>query len=102
MHKISEVHNPLKIDLGPYLKTHKLGVTWLVQLVEHPSLGLASGCDLEVRGSSPRLGSALSTESAWDSLPLLLPLPPRCSLKWINKSSKTIHEVGDLKVHLQF
>lgn len=48
-------------------KTHVRG-TLVAQ-----SLGLGSGYGLEVVRSSPRLGSALSGESAY--LPLPLPLP---------------------------
>lgn len=35
-----------------------------------------SSHDLKIKSSSPISGSALSTESAWDSLPFPLPLPP--------------------------
>ena len=48
--------------------------------VEHLTLDFGSGHDLGVMGLSPVLGSMLSMEPAWDSLPLSLcpfsPLPP--------------------------
>ena len=44
--------------------------TWVAQSVEHLTLGFSSGCDLQVVGSSPKLGSALNVESAPHSLPL--------------------------------
>lgn len=48
--------------------------TCVAQPIEHPTLGFGWGCDLTVVGSSPTSGSALSTESASDSLFLSLPL----------------------------
>ena len=39
------------------------------------TLDFGSGHDLSVVGSRPMLGSTLSGESSWDSLPLPLPLP---------------------------
>ena len=50
--------------------------TWVVQLVEHPTLDSGSGHDPRVMGSSPMLGSTLSVQPAWDSLPLSLCLFP--------------------------
>ncbi|CAD7686111.1 unnamed protein product [Nyctereutes procyonoides] len=44
--------------------------------VEHPTLGFSSGHDLRVTRWSTSWGLALSRESAYDSLPLLLPLLP--------------------------
>ena len=38
--------------------------TWMAQLIEHPTLGFGSGCDLRVLGSSSMLGSVLSEEPA--------------------------------------
>ena len=37
---------------------------WMVQLVEHPTLGLGSGHDPRVMGLSPVLDSTLSVEPA--------------------------------------
>jgi len=48
----------------------------VAQSFKHPTLGFGSGHDLEAVRSSPAWGSALSVESAWDSLPLSLTLPP--------------------------
>ena len=48
---------------------------WVVQSVEHPTLGFSSGHDLRVMRSRPVSGSKLSEESAKVSLPLPLPLP---------------------------
>ena len=47
---------------------------WVVQSVECPTLDFCSGHDPSVMGSSPSTGSALSVESAWDSLSPSLPL----------------------------
>ena len=44
----------------------------MAQPVECPALDFSSGHDLRVEESSPTLGSALSMEPAWDSLPTLL------------------------------
>ena len=44
----------------------------LVQLAEHLTLGFGSGHNLWILKWSPLLGSALSEESAWDSLSLFL------------------------------
>jgi len=55
----------------------------VAQLVGHLTVGIGSGHDLRVMGWSPASGSALSSESAEDSLSLsLCPyLPARaCSL----------------------
>ena len=55
-------------------------------MVEHPTLGFVSGCDLEVVESSLVAGSTLGTESAQDSLlSSLLPLPLMYSLSLSNK-----------------
>ena len=59
------------------IKTMMRG-TWMAQSLEHPTLDFDSGHFPRVMGSSPGLGSALSVESAYDSLPL--PLSPACSL----------------------
>ena len=48
----------------------------MAQLAEHPTLDFGSGHDLRVVRSSPMSDSALSGESAGDSLSLLLPPPP--------------------------
>ena len=48
----------------------------MAQSDEHPILDFGLGRDLSVVRSSPKLGSALSVESAWHSLSLPLPLPP--------------------------
>ena len=49
---------------------------WVVQSVEHLTLGFGSGGDLRVMGSSPKaspmMGSLLSEDSASDSLSLSL------------------------------
>ena len=42
-------------------------------VAKHPTLDFVSGYDPRILGSKPTLGSALSVESAWDSL--LFPLP---------------------------
>ena len=49
--------------------------TLAAQLVKCLTLDFGSGHDLRVLGLSPVLGSALSGDSARDSLPLPLPLP---------------------------
>ena len=53
---------------------------WVAQWVKCLTLGLGSGHDLRVVGSSPTLGSVLSGESACNSFPAC-PLPPplRCT-----------------------
>ena len=48
---------------------------WVAQSVKHLTLDLSSGHDLRVVRSSPGLGSVLSMEPAYDSLPLSAPLP---------------------------
>ena len=63
----------------------------MAQLVKHPILNFSSGHDIRVVRSSLGSGSALSVESAWDSLSLC-PSPDSCSLslskkKWYEKSS---------------
>ena len=53
----------------------------MAQPVEWPALDFSSGHDLRVLESSPTLGSALSMEPAWDSLPPSpLSLYPTCAL----------------------
>ena len=49
--------------------------TWVAQLVKRLTHGFSSGHDLRVVRLSPVLGSTITGESAWDSLPLLLPRP---------------------------
>jgi len=49
----------------------------VAQSVQHSILDFGLGHDLRVVGLSPTLGSTLSMEPAWDSLPLPLPLPAR-------------------------
>jgi len=49
---------------------------WVAQSFKHPTLDFSPGPDLRVMRSSPELGSALSGESAWDSLSLC---PSPCS-----------------------
>ena len=59
---------------------------WGAHSIERPTLGSGSGRDLRVVRLSPMSGSALSRESAGDSLPLAMPLPwPVSSLSQINK-----------------
>ena len=41
---------------------------WAAQAVEHPALGFGLEHEPRVTGSSPRSGSTLSVEPAWDSL----------------------------------
>ena len=48
----------------------------MAQSVERLTLDSGSGHDPKVVGSKPVLGSALSVETAWDSLSLPLPLTP--------------------------
>ena len=57
----------------------------MAQPVEHLTLGVSSGPDLRVTGSSPVSGSMLSVESASDSLSLS---PSSLSLSQINKIIK--------------
>ena len=52
---------------------------WVAQLVKCPTLGFHSGHDPRVMGSSPALGSTLSTEPAWVSLSSSLTLFPTCA-----------------------
>ena len=56
----------------------------VAQSVEHLTLDFDSGHDRRVMGWSPKLGSALSMETAWDSfslpLPHMHPLPLSLSL----------------------
>ena len=53
-----------------------VGGTWVAQSVKRPTLGFSSGLDLTVCKIEPHTGLyADSTESAWDSLSLPLPLP---------------------------
>ena len=42
------------------------------QSVKRPTPDFGSGRDLAVRGTDPHVGSELSLEPAWDSLPLSL------------------------------
>ena len=63
----------------------KIGALLVTHLVEHPTLGFGSGHDLRVVRLRPVSGSTFSKDSAWDSLPLPLPLFP---LSEINKSLK--------------
>ena len=53
----------------------------MAQLIEHPTLEFDLGHDLAVMGSSPTLGPALNTDTAWDSRShsLSLPLSPSLS-----------------------
>ena len=55
------------IYLDSFIKFY-FGGTWVAQLVKCLSLDISSGCDLAVVRPSPRSGSVLGTESAWDSL----------------------------------
>ena len=57
------------------LKITKLWGAWVAQLVKCPTLDFGSGHDLRVMELSHELGSALSMESAWDSLSPFTPLP---------------------------
>ena len=63
----------------------------MAQSVENPNLDFSSGHDVRVLRSSLMLGSALSRESARDSLPLL---------SQINKSLKKIRR--DFSVQSQY
>ena len=48
---------------------------WVAQVVECPTLGFGSGHDLMVHGVKPRIGFCPDVaETAWDSLPVSLPL----------------------------
>ena len=49
------------------LKKFNLGGAWVAQLVERQTLDISSGGDLTVMGLSPKLGSKLGMEPAWDS-----------------------------------
>ena len=57
---------------------------WVAQSVECPTLGFGSGHGARVMGSSPKSGSALRLEPAWDSLSLSfslsLPVSPTRAL----------------------
>ena len=60
--------------------------TWVVQLVDCPTLGFSSCHELRVLGSSPALGSTLSFRILSLSLSLPLPLPLlACDLSLSNK-----------------
>ena len=50
------------IHVTYFLKIHILGGTWVVELVEHPTLDFSSGLNLRVLSSSPMLGSMLGME----------------------------------------
>ena len=59
---------------------------WVAQSGEYPTLDFSSGHALRVTGSSPMLGSALSVESAGDSLSPSHSAPrPTHALSKINK-----------------
>jgi len=58
--------------------------TWVAQSVKRPTLGFGSGRDLRVVRWSPASGSALSRESACDSLSPPLSLPTTHALSQIN------------------
>ena len=58
--------------------------------VQQLTLDFGSGHDSRVMRSSPTLGSMLSTEPAWDSLPLPLPLSLPHALSKINKVKKIL------------
>ena len=76
----------------PSFKNHCYLGAWVTWSVKHLTLDFGSCRDLRVLRSSPALGSALSGESAWDSLspsPLFLSLLV-FSLSQINKSQKKI------------
>lgn len=95
----SSVHSSALIPLIPHLprsagkqsKATSWGA-WVAQSVKHPTRGFGSGGDLSITRSSPGSGSALSMESAWDSLPLALCPSHLClcalTLSQINKSVK--------------
>lgn len=59
------------------------------QLVERIALGFHSGPDLRVMGLSPALGSALTAESAWDSLTLSLSLSLTSKLIFKKKKNQS-------------
>lgn len=61
-----------------------LRAAWGAQSVEYLSLDFGWGYDLEGMGSSP-MGSKLSGESAWDSLPPTPPPVHSCTLSLANK-----------------
>ena len=47
----------------------KRKVAWVLQSIEHPTLGFGSGHELTVRGIEPHMGlHAVSTGPVWDSL----------------------------------
>ena len=77
---------------------------WVAQSVKCPTLDVGSGHDLMVVGLSPMWGSALSWESAWDSVCLSLypSVPPlkACthSLSKINKHWGRLGRLGWLRV----
>ena len=63
-----------------------LGDTWVAQSVECPTLDFGSDHDLRVVRLTPLSGSALDTESAWNSLSLCLCSTPCCTLSFkVNK-----------------
>ena len=60
----------------------------MAQSVEHLTLDFSSGHDPRVMGLSPKTGSVLSVEPAWDSLSFLL-FPSPSQIKKQNKQTKT-------------
>lgn len=63
----------------------------MAQPAERPTLSLSSGHGLGVVGSSPVLGSVLSSELAWGSLPLPL---SKMNLKILKKKKKPTFRAG--------
>ena len=75
-----QIHGPIAEVWGrrnfKLRKKNSSGGAWVAQWVDCPTLGLNSGHDLRVVGSSPTSGSVLSGESDSLPLPVSLPLPP--------------------------
>ena len=65
---------------------------WVAQLVKHLTLDLGSGHDLTAHEFEPHIGLCDgSTEPAWDSLLLSLPLP--CTLSLSLKKKKHLKNI---------
>ena len=72
---------------GSGMRVHRKWGTWVAQPIKHMTLDFDSGHSLRVMRLNPTMGSTLSKESIWDSLPLCLSLPGSLALllsdKWI-------------------
>ena len=69
-----KIEKKLKHEFSLAFTCHKAWGAWVAQSVKCPTLDFGSGHDLGIWGSSPTFGSGFSEGSAWDSLPLFLPL----------------------------